>query len=117
MAVPCLEQPFARAVFRYEPLDGFRPPDGEMFGEERAMGLGNVAHIGKIRRAAMIDLMPELLCAEFGLFFREPGGFERGPDFLSSEPDKRNLPVLARRTVARQGNGIGVARAIHWCRG
>ena len=80
----------------------------ETLGEPGALRLGDVAHRREIGGAAIVDLVPELLGAQFRLPLVEPGLGQRLADLGLGQADQVDARAVGRR---RRGAGPGPDRS------
>jgi hypothetical protein len=78
-------------------------PTLEARGEPGALRLGDVAHRVERSRAAIVDLVPELLGAQLGLAHVEPRLLQRRPDRLTRQADE----IDAASPPLKSGRGTG----------
>jgi hypothetical protein len=84
---------FARAICTDLFRDHLGDFDHELLGQLRAIGLGEVRHLGKIAHAPLIDPLPDLVHPHLGLLFRRAMGDQRLAQRLAGEADEVHGPL------------------------
>ena len=110
MTVMRAQQPFARAILADLRFDDIGALDREMLFKPGPLRLGDIGHFLERRGAAIIDPVPDLLGAQFGLLFGHSRRQQRFAHLRLGQADEVHFPIGTRRRPALGGHGVDLGR-------